>query len=130
MSARKIPNISKINTKYLEQILNTHRIEGTTETGADYGHLLEEIESELFYRQTRKAELAQLEAERALSRSEAEKLNARLCTKCGTFYPLAEITLHFSKVSGKANHYRPACKTCHAKAAKERRELNKIEVPF
>lgn len=134
ITQKRLPKVSKINTKYLIQISNSYRagdrIEGTTETGADYAHIIDEIESELFHRQAMASERALLSHERQLSQSEAEQRQARQCTKCSTFYPLNQVEAFFSKVAGKANHYRPACKACHAKEAKERRALNKIEVPF
>jgi hypothetical protein len=131
MSKKRLPKVSKINTKYLIQISNNHRIEGTTETGADYAHIIEEVQSELFWRQTRQAERAHEEAQRALTLAEATNNGtARQCTKCLTRYPIEQVAQFFSKVAGKENHYRPACKACHANEAKARRALSKIEAPF
>jgi hypothetical protein len=133
MSKKRLPNVSKINTKYLIQISESYRtgnsIEGTTETGADYGHLIEEIEAELFARQQRAGELKRYAEEREHADHMAQT-EGKQCTKCLTTYAPALIASSFSKVAGSELRYRPACKACHAKEARERRAINKTEVPF
>ena len=131
MSKKRLPNVAKINTKYLIEITNSHRIEATTETGADYGHIIDEIQNELYERQARQAQRDLEQAQRDLE--QAQRTNngtARQCTKCLTHYPIEQVATFFSLVAGKQGKYRPACKACHAKEAKARRELNKVEVPF
>ena len=123
---RKFTKISKINTKYLQQIIDSH--DQRTEHGTDFGHVIDDVREELLRRQ----EINDAKALRAFEREQESAMLAQIdgkqCTHCLVIYSPDQIDVNFYKVAGHANRYRPRCKACHVKASRQNRLNNKI--PF
>jgi hypothetical protein len=124
----RFTKITKINTKYLQQIIDSE--DQRTHHGTDFGHVIEDVREELFKRQA-------IQADKELRAFEQEQRNAMLaqidgkqCTHCLVVYSPDQIEANFYKVAGLANknRYRPRCKACHVKASRQNRLDNKI--PF
>jgi hypothetical protein len=124
--SKRFPNIKKINTKILQSIVDGG--DGRTETGSDYGALLENIIDELNRRRNAQA----IKEQRQFEKDQHEytlNTNGRECTSCGKAYPLNTVDDNFYKVANAPHRYRPRCKACHVKASR----INRIkieEIPF
>jgi hypothetical protein len=122
----RFTKITKINTKYLQQIIDSE--DQRTHHGTDFGHVIEDVREELFKRQA-------IQADKELRAFEQEQRNAMLaqidgkqCTHCLVVYSPDQIEANFYKVANCPNRYRPRCKACHVKASRQNRLDNKI--PF
>lgn len=120
--SRRFPNIKKINTKILSQIVDG---EGRTDHGSDYGALLPEIIDELHRRQNANAIKEHKEHDKQLTLAELAS-KGKQCPKCEKYYSLDSIDANFYKVAGSATRYRPRCKACHVEASR----INRTQAPF
>lgn len=127
MTKRHTPKIAKINTKYLNQIVSTDY--STTDNGTDYGHLIEEIEAELYQRQQKQSEAHNIEAHKAHKEYLAQT-QGKLCPSCQITFKPHDIDVNFHKVYRKPNKFRSICKACTVKRAIENRQTRKQNVPF
>ena len=126
---RRLPNISKINTRILRQIVDR---DGTTEHNTDYGPLLDEIRQELYRRYETEDRRTQKAQEKALG-DHILHTQGRQCTHCHQFYPLDTIEENFYKVkttttTDTPTRYRPRCKACHVTATRRRRGRAEISI--
>ena len=121
--SKRFPNIKKINTKILSQIVEGN--DGRTDHGSDYGAMLSEIIDELHRRQQTQALKEQREFDKQLHLAElAEK--GKQCPKCLKYYPIDSIDANFYKVAGSTTRYRPRCKACHVEASR----ISRVKAPF
>jgi hypothetical protein len=124
--SRRFPNVKKINTKILSQIVEGR--DGRTDAGSDYGAMIDDITSELYRRQNVQAIKKQRSHEDQERQHELET-HGRQCTQCKVYYPLDTIDANFYKVTKAPHRYRPRCKACHVKASR----INRIkieDIPF
>lgn len=124
---KRVPKIAKINTKYLKQIVSTGY--ATTDNGTDYGHLMEEIEAELYARQQRESEQQTIEAHKA-HKEYLAMTEGKLCPDCLIIFKPEHIEANFHKVHRKPNKFRSICKACTVKRAIQNRQTRKSAVPF
>lgn len=120
---KRFPKIKKINTKILISIVEA---DGRTDTGSDYGPLLEEIKEELMRRQAAQAERTLRTQERELAQKDTHVFGKQ-CPRCLKHYPVESIEENFYKVANQPHRYRPRCKACHIEAARTARIKN---LPF
>lgn len=121
--SRRFPNIKKINTKILSQIVEGS--DGRTDRGSDYSLLVEDIIDELHRRQDAQTIRAQKEHDKQLHLAELAT-KGKQCPKCEKYYPLDSIDANFYKVAGSTTRYRPRCKACHVEASR----INRVKAPF
>jgi hypothetical protein len=123
---KNLSKISKINTKYLQQIIDSE--DQRTHHGTDFGPVIDEIRDELFRRQLTQAD----KQERAFMQEQRSAMLAQIdgkqCTHCLAIYSPEQVDANFYKVAGSDNRYRPRCKACHVKASRQNRQNNKV--PF
>jgi len=123
---KRFTKISKINTKYLQQIIDSE--DQRTHHGTDFGPVIDEIREELFKRHNNQAD----RQERAFMQEQRNAMLAQIdgkqCTHCLVIYSPEQVDANFYKVAGSDNRYRPRCKACHVKASRQNRLDNKI--PF
>jgi hypothetical protein len=122
----KINRIKKINTKYLQQIVDSE--DQRTDHGSDYGPVIDYIKEELWQRQLANSERQQRQFELEQHKAHLAQIDGKQCPKCLKIYPSEQIDANFYKVANSADRYRPRCKACHVKASRQNRANNKL--PF
>lgn len=116
---KKIPNLSKIPTKYLQEIVDNGERMQTDQARYDYGAVfsIEDIQTVIHERQDAKRakELARHERKQLLSH----------CASCGILKTLENTGMQGTSM-------RPTCRTCTALKRKQERQARKeySEIPF